>query len=311
MSRGPKTDAEKKRVKYADYMRAIGTPLHVNGAEREQLRQHLAKLRDAGMSYAQIAASAPGSRCEMSVARVLESRTDVTHRDVYNDLMQAVYVKPVGQRTGIKIDATGTIRRMRALIADGFGCGVIAKHLDVSLQAVYQLTTGERQRIMSATALRVADVYDLLQFAEPEGFGGSKQGISKARGIGRRNGWATRSCWDSDTIDDPSAFPQWTGECGTWIGARIHRRENIPMCEACQPVDRGLEIPGFSAQKLRDLRASHGLSRATLGEMIGVNASTIQWWEEGRSVPERQWRIDKLLSVLDATFEDVCESEAW
>lgn len=307
MSRGPKTAEERKRVKYAAYMRAVGTPLHITPSEREQLVAHLTKLREAGMSYAQIAASAPGSRAETCVAKILHGDTEDTHRDVYNDLMLATYQRPVARKSGTKVDATGTVRRVRALIAAGFGCEIMAKRMGCSLQAVFQLSKGTRSHVMAATASRIADLYDELQGLAPEGQGGTKQGISKARGLGRRNGWATPSCWDPETIDDPEAIPQWTGECGTWVGARIHRREQIPMCEACTPVDRGLEVPGFDAAKLRGLRERRGLSRAKLGDMIGVNASTIQYWEDGRSVPERQWKIDKLLSVLDATFQDVCE----
>lgn len=308
MVRGPKTPEQKKRVKYAAYMRDIGMPLHITPRERDELVQHLTKLRDAGMSYAQIVASAPGSRAETAVAKILNNWTDATHRDVYNDLMQATYVRPVDLKSGSRIEPTGTLRRMRALVAAGFGYNILGPMLDCSLQAVFQLLTDGRPTVMSSTAERVADLYDELSMKDPFDYGATKLGVSRAKGVARRNNWAPAHCWDSDTIDDPEAIPQWTGECGTWIGARAHRRENIPMCEACRPVDAGLEVPGFSGTKLRELRERKGWSRVALAKEVGrMDASTIQYWETGRSVPEREWKIDRLLSVLDATFEDIIE----
>lgn len=308
MARGPKTPEQKKRVKYAAYMRDIGMPLHITAAEREQLVRHLTKLRDAGMSYAQIVASAPGSRAETAVAKILNNWSEATHRDVYNDLMQATYVRPVSLKTGTRIEPTGTLRRLRALVAAGFGYNLLGPMLDCSLQAVYQMLTDGRPTVMSSTAERVADLYDEISLKDPRDYGASKLGVSRAKGTAKRKNWAPPDCWDSDTIDDPEAVPQWTGQCGTWIGARIHRREQIPMCEACRPLDVGLDVPGFSGDKLRELRERKGWSRVALAEAVGdMNASTIQYWETGRSLPGREWKIDRTLSVLDAMFEDVIE----
>ena len=48
--------------------------------------------------------------------------------------------------------------------------------------------------------------------------------------------------------------------------------------------------------------------RVRLANMVeGVHAATLQYWEDGRSLPERQFKLDAVLDVLDATYEDVCE----
>lgn len=307
--RGPKSDNQKARAKYADYCRLTGKPLHILPDEMAELVAHVKVLRAAGMSYAAIAQAAGHGTAETSVSKIDRGQVAVCHRDTYNRIMPVRPFSVQGFRTGRRLSPLGMKRRLRALVAAGFGYNVLGDVMGVSLQAVYQLVSNSRDA-HSSTIERVALVYGKLQHADPFDYGATKMGVSRAKGVAKRNNWAPPECWDPDTIDDPAAFPQWTGQCGTWIGARAHHREGIPMCEACRPHDLGVKVPGFSAQKLRDLRERKGYSRISLGEAAGFHPSTIQYWEDGRSVPEREWKIDKLLSVLDATFEDVIEEEA-
>lgn len=37
-----------------------------------------------------------------------------------------------------------------------------------------------------------------------------------------------------DTIDDPAAFPDWTGQCGTAAGYSAHSRHHVPYCDPCR-----------------------------------------------------------------------------
>ncbi len=303
----PKSPEERKRVKYAEYMRNNGTPLYVTQEERARLVRHLSGLKAAGMSDAQIAASAPGGRSESQVGRILGGRTRTTHRNVYNDLMQARYERPVQRKSGTKVDSVGTVRRLRALVAAGFTQTALGDMLGCTMQAVFQLVADDRAVVQAATAARVAELYEKLQCADPASHC-SPVGVARAKAVGRRNNWPGPACWDVDTIDDPAALPEWTGRCGTVFGWHIHQTEQIPVCQPCADAhDAGSTV--FSGARLRALRESRGWSRIRLANEVGVNPTTLQYWETGRSVPTRQNKLDSVLRVLDATYEDVCEKE--
>lgn len=305
VARGPKTAAEKKRMKYAAYMRDIGTPLFVTDAERAELVAHLTKLKEAGMSYAQIAASAPGSRAATAVAKILKGWSDDTHRDTYTDLMQARYVEPVAFRSGSKVDPTGTTRRVQALCVAGFGYDTLAEMLGCTGQAVFQLAT-RTTNVMASTANRVAEVYDKIGLANPEDFGSSQFRINRAKGAARRRGWAPWSCWDANTIDDPLALPEWTGYCGTHTGYQIHRRDDIPLCGPCKAAGAG--GMKFSGSKLRALREARGWSLNHVERELGLGKGHAHHWEGGRYGP-RPEVLGRLMSLFDVTFEDLYEME--
>ncbi len=239
------------------------------------------------------------------------------HRDTYEKVMSLKPQRPkvvanekrglIGE--GAYVDPTGTARRLQALRADGFPGWLLGDRLGVSYEAVRQLARG-RTRVLASTRLRVVELYEELAGKTPEDFGVIQHSIDQCTTIARRQGYAPRACWDSDTIDDPKAVPDWTGRCGTRFGVAVHQREGIPVCEPCLKAYAGVLFPGFNGALLREVREKRGLSRTELASLAGdITASTIQYWEGGRSTPERQGKLDRVLSVLDATYEDVCEEE--
>lgn len=220
-----KTPEERARAKYADYCRAIGKPLIVTQAEVTELRAHLGGLYERGMSYKQIADSAPGGHSETGVAKILNGTYVSVHRSVYNHLMLATFEVSYGRKTGRKVPSHGVRRRLQALVAQGFGYTVLGDLMDVSIQAVYQLIRSNRTH--SSTLARITILYDKLQNADPMDYGSTELGVVRAKAAARKHGWAPPHCWDPDTIDDPDAFPEWTGACGTVQGWRIHYRDKI------------------------------------------------------------------------------------
>ncbi|HWT42352.1 MAG TPA: helix-turn-helix transcriptional regulator, partial [Sphingopyxis sp.] len=59
--------------------------------------------------------------------------------------------------------------------------------------------------------------------------------------------------------------------------------------------------PGFETlgDKLARLRRARGLSKTDLAERLGVTATSICYWEQGRSRP-RLARLQQLSQLLDA-----------
>jgi hypothetical protein len=91
---------------------------------------------------------------------------------------------------------------------------------------------GERTLVRVARAVRA--LYDELWRADPREHGVDNQAYSRTRNHAAAHGWAPVGAWDDDTIDDPAAFPDWTGRCGTPEGYSDHYRLDIPYCLPCR-----------------------------------------------------------------------------
>jgi len=302
------------RARYADKMRHLGRPLMVTQEEFAVAVRVLAKARRCGMSDHMIADQV-GVHYTLA-SKVRRGVVKTMHRDSFEGVMRLRPERPGTYRSdtrgkvhsGAYGSPVGTVRRIQALRADGFPGNFLGDQLGVSYEAVAQLARRPRESVLETTRADVAKLYEELAGKRPEDFGISGHSISKCSTMARRAGYAPRSCWDDDTIDDPDAFPDWTGRCGTPFGMVVHRREDIPVCGPCGEAFTGELYPGFQPHLLRRLREKAGLSRTALGAMVwGVNESTIQYWEDGRSAPTRQFKLDRVLEALDATYEDVCE----
>jgi transcriptional regulator with XRE-family HTH domain len=62
---------------------------------------------------------------------------------------------------------------------------------------------------------------------------------------------------------------------------------------------------GFRPDLMRGLRESKGFSRHALASAAGICPETIQYWETGRSLPKYKKKLDAVLLLLGATWEDV------
>ncbi len=94
-------------------------------------------------------------------------------------------------------------------------------------------------------------------------------------------------------------------------GGKIY---NVKRCSQ-EHLDSILAVPfeprwdptGFSREKFQRFRESKGVSRVSLAKLAGLNASTIQYWENGRSLPTRKNNFQAALQVLGASWEDVSD----
>lgn len=303
-----------ERGRYADKMRQRGTPLMVTPEEFRAAVDLLARARRCGMSDSMIGRQTGVNYTLPSKARRGVIRT--MHRDTFNRLMKLRPARPPVVRSekrgkvpsGAKVDSTGTVRRVQALRADGFPGHVLGDRLGVSYEAVSQLARAGRALVIRSTRDDVVRLYAELDGKTPADLGVRPGVVDKCATWARRAGYAPRSCWDSDTIDDPAARPEWTGRCGTVFGWRIHQAEGIPPCQPCIDAQHSGSVV-FSGELFRGFRERAGLSRDRLAREIGVNPSTIQYWEFGRSLPTRQNKLDLALRVLDVTLEEVCRTE--
>lgn len=103
---------------------------------------------------------------------------------------------------GTVIDASGTRRRIQALVAIGWSQSKIAARLGwtpANLSALLR-----RDRTVAATARAVRDLYEeLWDQAPPEDTHRDKIAAARARNHATKCGWLPPAAWDDDLIDIP------------------------------------------------------------------------------------------------------------
>ena len=109
------------------------------------------------------------------------------------------------------VDATGTRRRVQALVRIGWSLKELADRLGTRFQNVHDLTV--RAKVRRATAAKVAALYDELSMIPGPSV--------KSKQYAIRRGWPPPLSWDDDPgpggIDDPAARPMHNAR-GTTIG---------------------------------------------------------------------------------------------
>jgi plasmid maintenance system antidote protein VapI len=186
-----------------------------------QTRAHIERLIAAGWLKTQIARTAGLNH--HTVIDVLDGQPTVANR-----VALAILSIPIGQPPADTrdTDATGTIRRLRALVAIGWPIAQLAPRIGLYETACGNIVRGELRQVRTATAQAVAAVYrDLSRTPGPS---------NRTRILTAKKRWAPPAAWDDDRLDDPTAVPDWTGHCGTDRGWWLHSLESIPVCQPCE-----------------------------------------------------------------------------
>jgi hypothetical protein len=220
--------------------------------DAEPVRVHIRTLRDCGMGLRAIAAAAGVDRKRLQAVTVgRPERGTGPQEKVRPDLAAAVLaVEPTLENLAPStlINPAGTRRRLQALVAMGWPQQHLAVRLGMTPNNYGAMVRAEH--VLVRRALAVRDLYEQLWRADPLEHGATQAGVTRARRHAAANGWAPVGAWDDDTIDDPAAYPDWTGQCGTPQGYGAHTRLDIPQCEPCRAAYRTYR------QELRAARAA-------------------------------------------------------
>lgn len=198
--------AENRYNKHRRYLNATGRPVRVPAGPAAE---HLRALFDAGMTWPAICEA---SGCSAGTVSSLLHGQAVMRRSVALRIL-AVRATPQGH---VPVDATGTVRRVRALYAAGWMQRAIADAAGVDRSTVSDLLAGRLSQVRVATARAVATAFAALEMRRaPDGLG-----AVRARNRGVREGWAVPLAWGED-IDDPAAKPRGVAPV-------------VPRIEACE-----------------------------------------------------------------------------
>jgi hypothetical protein len=100
------------------------------------------------------------------------------------------------------VDATGTKRRIQALVACGYSMTFIANEFGTHKQVVSGMLKNERVLLTKAEEFKM--VYDKLWNVEPpRNTPSEKKAYTTAKKMAAENGWFPPMSWDDDSIDNP------------------------------------------------------------------------------------------------------------
>lgn len=296
-------EAYRRRRRRELYLRETGRPLLVRGAERDRIVARLRSFQAQGMSRVQMARQV-GMK-ERTLRNILLPEAVSLKRRTLVKLEKIRFEEP---DPTAPVGPAGTRRRLGALWAEGFPVAWLAGQLDIgSREYIQALIRGSKGRVSVTwrTHKAVAGLYEKLEGRRPAEFGIDTRRERFSAAFARKKRIPPRHCWDADTIDDPEAFPEWTGACGTPSGRRIHNEGEIPLCPACEAVGR--EERRLSPELLRRARLRTGMSQVAFAREAGLKVDQYRSWESGRTKPRYRRQLDQVLVALDMTFDEITE----
>ncbi|MEV4438216.1 helix-turn-helix domain-containing protein [Streptomyces sp. NPDC049577] len=180
------------------------------------VRAHLKVLRESGLGIRRIAELA--GVAQSTVARLLYTFEGCSPRKVVQrkTAQRILAVRPhlAILADGAVIEATGTRRRIQALVARGWTHRALAPHLGVN--ELYVGDLAQQPAVTARLARKVVEVYDLLWDADPLEHGVSQWSVNRSRALAERRGWAPPMAWDDDRLDDPAARPDLGSHWRRW-----------------------------------------------------------------------------------------------
>lgn len=224
-----------------------GIPAYVTA---DIVRVRCEQLRDAGLPDKQIARLAGVTA--LTVKNIIDGKYSTVRIDTHRQLMAVKVPTHSNARHvvthGIRIDSTGTLRRLRALIALGYTQRYLAGRMNM-LEANFSVVIlGVKPKVEAGTARAAEALYEELSGTPPTR--PSKRSLARAKKLG----WLPPLRWDDDKIDDPKARP-------------ARQKPNVTFDRAQETADRRARVQhltrcGWSAPRI----AAH----------LGITERTVQ-----------------------------------
>lgn len=195
-------------------------------------RRHIAALRAAGHSIPAIQEAARISAA--TIARILyegvNKRADRIRPEVADRIL-AIPVTPAPVKATSAVDATGTRRRIQALVAMGWTLNALGPELGFHPRRLTDFLQADR--VLASTARRIADRYRIVQTWDPAAHGVPQRSRNLSRNLAAREGWHGPLAWDD--IDDPDCQPETNGSTTTFR----RRKVTVDPSEVARLTARG------------------------------------------------------------------------
>lgn len=214
--------------------------------DAEPARRHINQLRDLGHSIPGIEKAAQVSPATLS--RIIYDGTNKRVRRLRPEVAARILVIPLVAppvKAHTIVDATGTRRRVQALVAMGWPLNALGPQLGIHPRRLSDLIRSDR--VLASTAQRIARAYRTVQTRDPRNHGVPDRSIAMARNLAAREGW--RGPLDWDDIDAPDSRPESWGRSRAKRGSR---RVAVDRTTVAQ-----LTAAGRTAQQIADELGCH------------------------------------------------------
>lgn len=167
-------------------------------------RAHLTALREAGLGTRRIEELTRVSRS--ALRELARGQQETIHRDTEARILALALPTPADLGAVVPVDATGTRRRVQALMRMGHPLPQIAAHAGLTRQALDRALV--HPHVQAATAVSVARTYEQLWDTAPDTSTSARTAaVTRTRTRALAAGWVAPAAWDDDAIDDPDATP--------------------------------------------------------------------------------------------------------
>ena len=175
--------------------------------DAEPIRRHVKTLMAIGVTQSAIANNAQVSQSHITYLLGTMKRC---HPDVARRIL-SVTGKTPGRSM---VDATGTRRRLQALMVIGWPLSWLSARLGKSDASAHHWLC--REQVLGTTATLVESLYDELWNTPPVPVSqGQRMAVSRTLHLAKRNRWHPAAAWDDDRgahgIDNPAAKPHTPG----------------------------------------------------------------------------------------------------
>lgn len=286
------SDAQRARSKYVKYLAATGNSITVDATEA---REHVLLLKARGMSNHDIFLQSQYS-CQEDIHSIASGRNKRIYRDNAKAILAIpvpdvpagrgldVLGRPIGQ--GLRIPALGSTRRLQGLQAAGFPIKWLADRMGRPPSGVTVTSKGHSKSVYATTAEEIRLLAEELDCKDPVAdYGIPVSDSRRAASYAKRSGYAILLLWDLDDIDNPEAFPNITGSCGTTTGRTRHMRSGSPICSPCKKAHADYMV------------------RRNLFRQERKNNPDAEWGVLQGGERESKWDDPVLLARLRADFE--------
>ncbi|MEV8634301.1 hypothetical protein AB0395_21865 [Streptosporangium sp. NPDC051023] len=104
-----------------------------------------------------------------------------------------------------RIDATGTRRRLQALMVAGWSAQVLASRLEMDRNTIRKILLADVVRVSTARAVR--NLFRVMWNRQPPSeLRYERASVTRTRAYAARQGWAPAAAWDD--IDNPKCRPK-------------------------------------------------------------------------------------------------------
>ncbi|WHM30278.1 hypothetical protein OH540_09605 [Streptomyces sp. BPPL-273] len=219
--------------------------------DADPVREHLHMLAEHNITpYRAAAMAGIGARSLHPLFQPRTGRRRAVRHTMRVEIAEKILAVTPDTAAPGRVDSTGTARRIRALVADGWPMRHLSHHMGFGSTYVHQIVqrADKGHLVLARTAGIVAEQYDRLKDEKPSDHGVGRRLINLASNHGATRRWPPTSYWASrmDDIDDPHFEPMYG----------LTRREII-------------------AHDAGELMRTGGLDRASAAARLGVSKAYI------------------------------------